>query len=146
MRPKRRGFRPVLLLLALGITACLVAWGYLVYVAIDFGSAARRDGDSAAWGLLVLAGVGAVACLFLGFMLIARLARAFTEPSAPPEAPPGPPPPTRPAAPAPPSVPMPPRGPARPPARPRPTTPRKPPSAAPRGRPKKQKGGKRAAR
>ena len=34
-----------LLLLALGITAAVVAWGYLVYLAIDFGSDAR-NGDS----------------------------------------------------------------------------------------------------
>ena len=33
-----------LLLLALGITAAVVAWGYLVYLAIDFGTTAR-NGD-----------------------------------------------------------------------------------------------------
>jgi hypothetical protein len=72
-RPKR-SFQPMLLLLALGITACIVAWGYLVYAAIDFGSTAR-DGDSVAWWFLALASVGAVACLFVGLMLVARVLR-----------------------------------------------------------------------
>ncbi|WP_296603282.1 hypothetical protein [Nocardioides sp.] len=72
-RPPRR-FQPALLLLALGITACIVAWGYLVYAAIDFGSTAR-DGDSAAWWFLALASAGAVACLFVGLMLVARVLR-----------------------------------------------------------------------
>ncbi|MEP9362066.1 hypothetical protein ABLE68_03800 [Nocardioides sp. CN2-186] len=70
----RRTFQPVLLLLALGITACVVAWGYLVYAAIDFGSTAR-GGDPTAWWFLALASVGAVACLFVGLMLVARLMR-----------------------------------------------------------------------
>lgn len=64
---------PRLLGHAAAITACLVAWGYLVYIAIDFGAEARRDGNTAAWGLLALTAVGAVACLFLGFLLITRL-------------------------------------------------------------------------
>ena len=71
---RRRRFQPALLLLALGITACVVAWGYLVYAAIDFGSTAR-GGDSTAWWFLGLASVGAVACLFVGLMLVARLSR-----------------------------------------------------------------------
>ncbi|WP_183094369.1 hypothetical protein [Nocardioides stalactiti] len=74
---QKQGFQPKLLLLALGITGCVVAWGYLVYAAIDFGSAARHDGETAAWFYLGVAGVGAVACLFLGFMLVARLSRAI---------------------------------------------------------------------
>lgn len=81
---QKRGFRPVLLVLALGITFCVVAWGYLVYAAIDFGSTARHDGDSSAWGYLAIAAIGAVACLFLGFMLVARFSRAIGL-TAPPE-------------------------------------------------------------
>lgn len=61
------------LLLAAGVTVCVVAWGYLVYAAIDFGSTARA-GDGSAWGLLVLAGLGAIACLFVALMLLSRLA------------------------------------------------------------------------
>jgi hypothetical protein len=73
--PRRRsGVQPALLLLALAITACVVAWGYLVYAAIDFGSTAR-GGDRTAWWFLALASVGAVACLFVGLMLVARLVR-----------------------------------------------------------------------
>ncbi|WP_460834710.1 hypothetical protein [Nocardioides hungaricus] len=73
--PRRRArFQPALLLLALGITACVVAWGYLVYAAIDFGSTAR-SGDDTAWWFLALASVGAVACLFVGLMLVARVTR-----------------------------------------------------------------------
>ena len=40
-----------LLPLALGVTLCVVAWGYLVYAAIDFGASAR-GGDTRAWWFL----------------------------------------------------------------------------------------------
>lgn len=71
---RKKTFSPALLLLALGITACVVAWGYLVYAAIDFGSTARSGNDQA-WWFLALASVGAVACLFVGLMLVARVTR-----------------------------------------------------------------------
>jgi hypothetical protein len=80
-----------LLLLALGITATVVAWGYLVYLAIDFGTAAR-DGDSTGWLLLGLATVGAIACLFVALMLGTRIVarvRASTPPPGPPRPPGG---------------------------------------------------------
>lgn len=67
----------MLLVLALGITLCVVAWGYLVYAAIDFGSTARHDGKDEAWWYLGISSVGAVACLFLGFMLLVRFTRAI---------------------------------------------------------------------
>ena len=87
---RRRSFQPGLLLLALGITGCVVAWGYLVYAAIDFGSSAR-SGDSQAWWFLGLASVGAVACLFVGLMLVARVLRrlGITSGPAPKEPKPG---------------------------------------------------------
>jgi hypothetical protein len=72
----KRQLRPALLLLALGVTAAVVAWGYLVGAAIDFGTTAR-SGDGGAWLFLALAAVGAVMCLFLGLVLVARLARAL---------------------------------------------------------------------
>ncbi len=73
--PRReRRFQPALLVFALGVTGCIVAWGYLVYAAIDFGSTARA-GDSTAWWFLALASVGAVACLFVGLMLVAQITR-----------------------------------------------------------------------
>ncbi len=71
---RKRSFQPSLLLIALGITGCVVAWGYLVVAAVDFGTTAR-GGDSTAWWFLALASVGAVACLFAGLMLIAQLLR-----------------------------------------------------------------------
>lgn len=83
--PPRRGGAGVLLLLALGITAAVVAWGYLVYVAIDFGTTAR-NGDGTAWWFLGLATVGAISCLFVAMMLGTRLVgrmRAGAPPSAP---------------------------------------------------------------
>lgn len=58
------------------MTVAVVAWGYLVYAAIDFGSSAR-GGDARAWGFLAVASVGAVSCLFIGLMLVARLLRRF---------------------------------------------------------------------
>ena len=75
-RPRRR-FRADLLLLALGITFAVVAWGYLVLAAIDFGATARHEGERAAWLLLGVASAGAMMCLFLGFMLAVRFARAI---------------------------------------------------------------------
>lgn len=60
----------------------MVAWGYLVYVAIDFGTSAR-SGQSSSWAFLALASIGAVACLFVGLMLIARLLRTLGITSAP---------------------------------------------------------------
>jgi hypothetical protein len=80
-RPKK-SFRPILLVLAAGITLSVVAWGYLVYAAIDFGSTAR-GGDSTAWWFLGLASIGAVACLFFGLMLVARLLRRLGITQAP---------------------------------------------------------------
>ena len=78
----RRSFQPALLALALGVTACIVAWGYLVVAAIDFGTSAR-SGEGAAWWFLGLASVGAVACLFVGLMLIARILRRLGITSGP---------------------------------------------------------------
>jgi len=77
-----------LLVLALGVTLAVVAWGYLVYAAIDFGAKAR-GGDGDAWAFLALASLGAVACLFVGLLLVARLLRTLgvlrsDEPPAPP--------------------------------------------------------------
>ena len=71
-----RKFRPVILPLAVGITLCVVAWGYLVKAAIDFGTTAR-GGESQAWAYLGLASLGAIACLFVGLMLVARIGRAL---------------------------------------------------------------------
>ena len=83
--------RTSLLLHALGVTVCVVAWGYLVYAAIDFGASAR-GGDSQAWLFLGLASLGAVACLFIGLMLVARLMRmlGMTKGSDEPPPPPRP--------------------------------------------------------
>jgi hypothetical protein len=75
-------FQPRLLGLAVGVTLAVVAWGYLVYAAIDFGSRAR-GGDDTAWWFLGLGAAGAVACLFLGLMLIVRLLRALGITSGP---------------------------------------------------------------
>ena len=76
-------------MLALGITAAVVAWGYLVYLAIDFGTSAR-DGEGSAWWLLALATIGAIACLFVAMMLGTRLL-ARLKAGAPPPGPPRPP-------------------------------------------------------
>ena len=89
---QRRSRRPVLGY-ALGITLAVVAWGYLVWAAIDFGSDARA-GEGRAWWFLGLAAVGAVACLFVGLMLVARLVRTLgmvpdDQPVAPPRVPGG---------------------------------------------------------
>lgn len=74
-RPARAN-RPAALGYAAAITLLVVAWGYLVYVAIDFGSTARA-GRSTAWWLLALASLGAVACLFIGLLLVTRLLKVL---------------------------------------------------------------------
>jgi hypothetical protein len=86
------GRRTSLLLHAIGVTLSVVAWGYLVYAAIDFGATARA-GDSGAWWFLGLASIGAVACLFVGLMLVARLLRLLGLTRGESD---GPPPPPRP--------------------------------------------------
>lgn len=70
-------FRPALLLIAFGATASIVAWGYLVVAAIDFGATARHDGKGSAWAFMGIASLGAMLCLFLTFMLAIRLSRAL---------------------------------------------------------------------
>jgi len=69
------------------VTLAVVAWGYLVYAAIDFGATAR-DGNPDAWWFLAVASLGAVACLFVGLMLIARLLRRLGITGDPRPAPP----------------------------------------------------------
>jgi hypothetical protein len=72
------------------VTLAVVAWGYLVYAAIDFGAAAR-DGNPDAWWFLAVASLGAVACLFVGLILAARLLRRLGITSGPaPAEPPAP--------------------------------------------------------
>ena len=61
--PRRRIF-----VLSLLVTLTLVAWGVLVYAAIDFGREAR-SGEPDAWTFLAIAGVGAAACLFVTMIL-----------------------------------------------------------------------------
>lgn len=87
-----------MLLLAVGITGCVVAWGYLVYAAVDFGSTAR-GGDARAWWFLALASIGAVACLFVGLMLVARVSRRLGITKAPSQGQPEPMEPTEPTEP-----------------------------------------------
>jgi hypothetical protein len=70
--PSRR-----LLVLAVGVTLTVVAWGFLVWAAIDFGSQAR-GGEKLAWAFLALATIGATACLFLALILLTRLIRTIT--------------------------------------------------------------------
>jgi hypothetical protein len=80
-RPLNRGA----LIIGAAITLCVVAWGYLVFAAIDFGTAAR-GGESSAWLFMGLACLGAIACLFVGLLLVARLMRALGVTSPPPSA------------------------------------------------------------
>ena len=87
-----------ILLLALGVTATLVAWGVLVYAAIDFGKEAR-SGEPAAWVLLTITTLGAAACLFVTIILGARILPLFQPGGWTSSAPTAPTPPARPARP-----------------------------------------------
>ncbi len=60
------------LVAATAVTVTVVAWGVLVFAAIDFGRDAR-DGSNADWLYLVLATLGAVACMFGAIVMAARL-------------------------------------------------------------------------
>lgn len=84
------------LLICVGITLCVIAWGYLVYAAIDFGTAARGGSGSSAWAFMGLASLGAIACLFVGLLLVARLLAALRVVPGSSEAPTGPAPGPRP--------------------------------------------------
>ena len=64
--------RARILVLSLILTATLVAWGVLVYAAIDFGAEAR-SGEPDAWAFLSIATVGAAACLFTTLILGGRI-------------------------------------------------------------------------
>ena len=76
--------RGPLALLAAGISATLIAWGFLVWVAIDFGAEARA-GDALAWVFLVLATIGATACLFLTLLLGSKILGALGGEPRPPK-------------------------------------------------------------
>jgi hypothetical protein len=76
--PRRR-----LLTLALGVTATLIAWGFLVWQAIQFGADARDDGGLA-WAFLIFATIGATACLFATLVLISKLMGVLRGEGAPP--------------------------------------------------------------
>ena len=71
---RRRRFQPRLAGIAAASVASLVAWGFLVWAAIDFGRTAR-GGDSQAWIFLAIASLGGVVCLFLSLMLVTLLLR-----------------------------------------------------------------------
>ncbi len=75
------------MLLALAITGTLVAWGVLVFAAIDLGRQAR-SGESTAWTFLALAAVGAAACLFVTLILLGRLLAVLRGRDVPPARPP----------------------------------------------------------
>ncbi len=83
-----RSPRARLLLLSAAVTAALVAWGFLVWSAIDFGAQAR-SGEGLAWLFLALATIGATACLFLTLILGGRLVGALRGEIPPPTSPPG---------------------------------------------------------
>lgn len=68
-RPRRL---PAVLLHVVGVLVAAGAWVFLVRSAITFGQAAR-DGRAAAWAVCAGATLGAVVCLLLMFVLLARV-------------------------------------------------------------------------
>ena len=76
-----------MLFLGAAITVCVIAWGYLVYAAIDFGTAAREGSGGATWAFMGLASLGAIACLFVGLLLVTRLMRSLGITAPPPSSP-----------------------------------------------------------
>lgn len=82
--PAPRKLNRSALLIGAAITVCVIAWGYLVYAAIDFGTAARAGSGGTAWLFMGLACLGAIACLFVGLLLVARMMRALGITAPPP--------------------------------------------------------------
>ena len=85
--------RRTFLVLAVGLTGTLVAWGVLVYAAIDFGGEAR-SGERVAWVFLAITTIGAAGCLFTTLLLgrrVLALLHVRTDPADPadPARPPG---------------------------------------------------------
>lgn len=79
-----------LLGLAAGVTGTLIAWGFLVWQAIEFGGKAR-DGQGLAWFFLFVATLGATACLFATLILTTKLIATLRGDVPPPKSagPPG---------------------------------------------------------
>ena len=65
-----------------GAGASVLAWAALVWLAIRIGSAAR-GGEGTAIVLLAAACLGAIACLFLGLLLTARIVDLLRNPPPP---------------------------------------------------------------
>ena len=59
-----------------GALVAAAAWLFLVRAAIDFGRAARVDGRAVEWLLTIGTSLGAVLCLLLAFVLVARVREA----------------------------------------------------------------------
>jgi hypothetical protein len=79
---------------ALAAVLTALAWGVLVYYAIQLGPDVK-DGEPRAWALMVVASVGAMACLFLSMILGGRVVEVLRSPTVlatepePPLTPPG---------------------------------------------------------
>jgi hypothetical protein len=76
LEPPVQADRRLLGSLAAGITAAVVAWGFLVAQAISFGSKAR-GGESEGWFFLFLATLGATACMFVVLILGTKVLAAL---------------------------------------------------------------------
>ena len=88
--PRPAAPRGRLLVLACGVTVTLVAWGFLVYAAIEFGKDARAGQDTA-WAFLAVATIGAAACLFATLLLGMKVFEVLAQrqlPEVVPETPP----------------------------------------------------------
>ena len=81
--PPRAVDRNRLLKLGIGITLTFVAWGYLVFAAIDFGGQGR-EGDGSAWAFLAFATIGATACMFAMLILAHKLLATLRGDGPPP--------------------------------------------------------------
>jgi hypothetical protein len=64
---------------ALAAVATALAWGVLVYYAIQLGPDVK-DGEPQAWALMIVATVGAMACLFLSLILGGRVVEVLRSP------------------------------------------------------------------
>lgn len=79
---RERGQTALLAWLGVGALACVVAWGFLVKAAIDFGQAAL-NGRTVAWAFTGVATVGAIGCLLLMYVVVVRLVKTARTPRLP---------------------------------------------------------------
>ncbi|MCY7396558.1 MAG: hypothetical protein LH468_10470 [Nocardioides sp.] len=73
---QHRAFDARALAMTAGVLVAVLAWAVLVLAGIRFGQSAR-DGERAGWVFMLIAALGAVACLFVALILGSKVLRSL---------------------------------------------------------------------